>query len=86
MGVVYRALGGAFGLAERVVPDFLLPSTAPEALIAASGADPDPSAREGLRRLLDAIAADSELSFFGKVSLRWDPLRIANIRIWRPYP
>jgi hypothetical protein len=72
----YRVLGSAFRAAERVVPKALLPGTAPEQLIAASGTAPDPGAREGLARLLEAIEADSELSFFGRVSLRWDMIRL----------
>jgi hypothetical protein len=72
----YRALGSAFRAAERVVPKALLPGIAAARLIAASGTDPDPAAREGLARLIEAIEADSELSFFGRVSLRWDMIRL----------
>jgi hypothetical protein len=59
-----------------MVPKALLPSTRPEALIAAAGTNPAPSAREGLRQLITAIDADCELTFFGKVSLRWDMIRL----------
>jgi Sulfotransferase family len=72
----YRALRVAFGVADAVVPKALLPSTSPDALIAAAGTDPAPAAREGLRQLITAIDTDSKLTFFGKVSLRWDMIRL----------
>jgi len=76
MSWLYTALNQAFAAADRLVPEALLPSLAPDALIAASGASPSASAREGLARLMTAIAADSELSLFGKLSLRWDMIRL----------
>jgi len=72
----YQALSKAFSVADRIVPKALLPGTAPETLIAAAGTNPSPAAREGLRQLIAAIEADSELSFFGRVSLRWDSIRL----------
>ena len=72
----YQALSAAFGVADAVVPKALLPSTSPDALIAAAGTNPAPAAREGLRQLITAIDADSKLTFFGKVSLRWDMIRL----------
>ena len=72
----YQALSAAFGIADAVVPKALLPSTSPDALIAAAGTNPAPVAREGLRQLITAIDADSKLTFFGKVSLRWDMIRL----------
>ena len=72
----YQALSAAFGIADAVVPKALLPSTSPDALIEAAGTNPTPSAREGLRQLITAIDADSKLTFFGKVSLRWDMIRL----------
>ncbi|HEY1856529.1 sulfotransferase family protein [Acidocella sp.] len=72
----YRALSTAFGVADAVVPKALLPCTSPDALIDAAGTNPAPSAREGLRQLITAIDADSKLTFFGKVSLRWDMIRL----------
>ncbi len=76
MGWPYHALSAAFGFANAVVPKALLPSTKPDALIAAAGTLPAPAAREGLRQLITAIDTDSKLTFFGKVSLRWDMLRL----------
>ena len=72
----YQALSAAFGIADAVVPKAWLPSTQPDALIEAAGANPAPAAREGLRHLITAIDADSKLTFFGKVSLRWDMIRL----------
>ena len=74
--MTYRLLSRALHLADKIVPRALLPSLAPEALIAAAGANPDTGARAGLAQLLDAIAADSPLSFFGHLSLRWDMIRL----------
>ena len=72
----YQALSKAFSIADRFVPKALLPGTTPKTLIAAAGTNPSPAAREGLHQLIAAIEADSELSFFGKVSLRWDNIRL----------
>jgi hypothetical protein len=72
----YRLLAGVIHAADKVVPEFLLPGTSASALIAASGAQPGEAAQEGLRQLINAIDADSELSFFGRLSLRWDMLRL----------
>src|ERR1700691_133752 len=72
----YRALSTAFGVADAVVPKALPPSTSPDALIDAAGTNPAPSAREGLRQLITAIDAESKLTVFGKVSLRWDMIRL----------
>jgi hypothetical protein len=76
MDVLYRALRLGFGAADAVVPDCLLPGLEPDALIAAAGANPGADAREGLRRLMGAVRAESELSFFGRISLHWDALRL----------
>jgi hypothetical protein len=72
----YQVLSKAFGIADKMVPKVLLPGMAPETLIAAAGTDPSPAAREGLRHLIAALEADSDLSFFGRVSLRWDMIRL----------
>src|ERR1700756_844812 len=76
MGWPDRALSAAFGIADAVVPKGLVPSTDPDALIKAAGTNPAPGAREGLGQLITAIDADSKLTFFGKVSLRWDMIRL----------
>jgi hypothetical protein len=76
MSAFVRLLAQGFQLADKVVPQSLLPSTAPTALISAARANPEPQAREGLEQLLASIAADSELCVFGKLSLRWDSIRL----------
>jgi hypothetical protein len=72
----YQALSAAFGIADAVVPKALLPSIRPDALIEAAGTNPAPGAREGLQQLITAIDADSKLTFFGNISLRWDMIRL----------
>lgn len=69
-------LATAFRVADRIVPGACLPSTEPEALIAASRATPSASSHEGLRQLMASIKAESELRVFGKLSLRWDMIRL----------
>lgn len=76
MSVLYTALSKAFGIADAVAPKALLPGIEPESLIAAARTNPAPASREGLRQLISAIEADSDLSFFGKLSLRWDITRL----------
>ncbi len=64
-----------FAAAGVVLPrDY--PSHAPEALIKAAGVRPSSSAREGLGRLIEAIEADTDLTVFGRLSLRWDCIRL----------
>lgn len=72
----YQALGAMFELADKTVPKSWWPDIAPEALIRASGVDPSPGARGALARLIEAIERDSKLSFFGRLSLRWDMIRL----------
>jgi hypothetical protein len=74
--VLYSALSKAFGFADMMVPKALLPSVKPDVLIATAGTNPARQSREGLRQLISAIEADSDLSFFGKLSLRWDMIRL----------
>ncbi|GLR65846.1 putative sulfotransferase [Acidocella aquatica] len=76
MDTLYRALSLGFGAADAVVPKSWLPGLEPAALIAAAGANPGPDARAGLERLMASITAESDLSFFGRISLHWDALRL----------
>lgn len=62
--------------ADKVVPKSCLPSTEPEALIAAARANPSATSREGLAQLIASIKAESDLCLFGKFSLRWDTIRL----------
>jgi len=69
------AVKAGFAAAGVVLPrDY--PSHAPEALIEAAGVRPSASAREGLARLIEAIEADTDLTVFGRLSLRWDCIRL----------
>ena len=76
MAWTYRLLSGAFAASDALVPSALLPKLDADSIIAASGSHPSCAAREGLRQLLTAIRNDSELTFFGKLSLRWDMIRL----------
>jgi hypothetical protein len=69
-------LRGGLAVAGRVTPEFLLPRLEADTLIAASGVQPDAAAREGLRRLMAALAKDTALSFFGRMSVHWDMIRL----------
>ncbi len=72
----YRLLSGGFDVAERVIPRRLLPSLDDASLIRAAKVRPRDSAREGLARLTAALARETELSLFGRVSVRYDMLRL----------
>ncbi len=76
MDVLYPALRLGFSAADALVPKSWLPGLEPDALIAASASSPGPDAREALRRLMASIGAESDLSFFGRISLHWDVLRL----------
>ena len=71
-----RAVAACVSAADYAIPEFLLPACTPERLIAAAKARPDPAAREGLAELLGSIAAESDLTLFGRLALRWDTLRL----------
>lgn len=73
-GVVSRGLK----LADRIVPDsaFTVGHADIDHLIKAAHASPSASARMGLNQLLASIDAESELSLFGRLALKWDLLRL----------
>jgi hypothetical protein len=70
------ALGRLFSVADRVVPDSMRPGLAAGALVRAAGVPVSDAAREGLERLMAALAAESELTLFGQVSVRYDMIRL----------
>jgi hypothetical protein len=72
----YRALGRVLAAADHVLPARLLPGLDADALIAAAGVTPAAASREGLQRLLAALRADSDLTAFGRLSIRWDMIRL----------
>jgi len=71
----YWALEAGFSAAEAVLPkDY--PGHDAKTLIRAAGAKPSAGAQEGLERLVAALDADSELTMFGRLSVRFDGLRL----------
>jgi hypothetical protein len=76
MTMPYRLLSGGFAAAERVLPERLLPSLDDASLIRAAKTAPRPSARQGLAKLTETLALETELSLFGRVSVRYDMLRL----------
>jgi hypothetical protein len=69
------AIRAGFAAAGAVLPAGF-PSHRPGDLIAAAGVRPAAGARAGLTKLIEAIDADSELTVFGRLSLRWDSIRL----------
>jgi len=69
------AIKAGFAAAGAVLPA-KYPSHHPDDLIEASGARPSAVARAGLEKLIEAIEADSDLTVFGRLSLRWDCIRL----------
>jgi hypothetical protein len=52
------------------------PSHRPDDLIRAARVRPSAGARRGLEKFVEALDADSELTAFGRLSLRWDCIRL----------
>lgn len=71
-----KALKLGFGAADRLTPRALRRPLDADRLIRAAGIHPSPSAEDGLRRLLAALAAESELSVGGRLMIRWDMIRL----------
>ncbi|MBU6397121.1 MAG: sulfotransferase [Rhodospirillales bacterium] len=76
MATLASFLSRSFTLADRVLPDAAFAVDDAEALIRAAKVSPTPDAVEGLKQLLASIRAESELSLFGRVSLKWDFIRL----------
>jgi hypothetical protein len=72
----FRLLLSALALAERVTPEKFLPNLTADALIRRAKVPVAPGAVEGLRRLTASLAADTELTMFGRLSVHWDFLRL----------
>ena len=72
----FRLLLSALALAERVTPEKFLPNLTADALIRWAKVPVAPGAVEGLRRLTASLAADTELTMFGRLSVHWDFLRL----------
>ncbi len=76
MAALASLLSRSFTLADRLVPDAAFPVAGARGLIQVAGVSPSPDAAEGLEQLLASIRVESELSLFGRVSLRWDFIRL----------
>jgi hypothetical protein len=72
----FRLFLAGLAAAERIAPARLLPKLTAEALIKAAGVEISPGAKEGLQRLTASLAADTELTMFGKLSVYWDFIRL----------
>ncbi len=74
--MLLQALAAGFRVADKLLPTRFFQVGAAEALIAAAEVEPGPDAREGLAQLLSSMAVHSELCLFGRLSLRWDIMRL----------
>ncbi|GAA5265133.1 hypothetical protein ACOSOMT5_P1558 [Acidiphilium sp. MT5] len=73
----YRALDGIFAVGETLLPDNF-PRLTASAIERAAKTHVTGPASEGLARLTDSLARESQLSLFGRVSVRYDLLRLAR--------
>lgn len=76
MALRYRLLSGGFAAAGHVIPRRCLPRLDSAALIEAAGVQPGAAARLGLTSLTESLEAETELSLFGRVSVRYDMIRL----------
>ncbi len=72
----FRAVAAGFAAAEWVIPSALLPSLDPATLMQAAKASPSAAAIQGLLELTAAMQRDTRLTMFGRLSTRWDFLRL----------
>lgn len=63
-------------MADRLMPDSAFQVGSAQALLQLAKARPSVSAIQGLEQLLASIQAESELSLFGRLALRWDLIRL----------
>jgi hypothetical protein len=73
--IKFQAITAALTAADKLLPKSF-PRRDPASLIRAAAAAASAGAQEGLTRLLAAIAADTDLTMFGRLSLRWDIIRL----------
>ncbi len=76
MRLPFRMFLAGLAAAERLAPDRVLPKLTADALIKAAGVGISPVAEHGLRLLTASLAADSELTMFGRLSTHWDFVRL----------
>jgi hypothetical protein len=76
MRLPFRMFLAGLSAVERLTPDRLLPKLTGDSLIKAAGASISSGAEYGLRLLTASLAADSELTMFGRLSTHWDFVRL----------
>ena len=77
MKLRYRVLSGGFSAAEQVLPR-AWPDLSARAIERAAGVSMSASSRLGLERLAESLARETRLSLFGRVSVRYDLVRLAR--------
>lgn len=75
--LAFRALAAGFGAAEAVLPRGV-PALDAAAIERAAAVKLTAPAREGLGRLTASLAAETRLSLFGRISVRYDLTRLAR--------
>lgn len=76
MRLPFRMFLAGLAAAERLAPEVLLPKLTADSLIKAAGVKPSAGAEHGLRLLTASLAANSELTMFGRLSTHWDFVRL----------
>lgn len=76
MRLRFRLAMAAFGAAERLAPAGLLPVLSAPALIRSANVPVSKGAEAGLAKLTASLAADTELTMFGRLSTQWDFVRL----------
>jgi hypothetical protein len=73
--LAFRGVSAGLRVAERLLPAGF-PRHDPAALMRAAQVSPSPDAIQGLVELTAALDAESALSMFGRLSVRWDFIRL----------
>ncbi len=73
--LAFRGIAAGLSLAERLLP-MGFPGHEPATLMRAARVRPPPDAIQGLIELTASLDADSALSMFGRLSVRWDFVRL----------
>lgn len=76
MPALATILSKGFNVADKLLPNAAFAAQDAEWLTRAAKVSPSSDAVEGLEQLLASIRAESELSLFGRISLKWDFIRL----------
>ncbi len=76
MAALATILSKSFNLADKILPDAAFSAPDAAGLVRAAKVSPSPEVMEGLEQLLASIHTESELSLFGRISLKWDFVRL----------